>query len=96
MAIEDLPDKEKIVDTLAEVEYLKVETEIGDISLDSYNQINIQPKGTIFGTKIEVDDNGNIIPTLTFDTKKLKEPKKDIDPKDIVDQALEDFWNGEV
>jgi hypothetical protein len=94
MTIEDLPDKEKIVDTLAEAEYLKVETEIGDISLDSYNQINIQPKGTIFGTKIEVDDNGNIIPTLTFDTKKLKEPKKDINPKDIVDQALEDFWNG--
>jgi hypothetical protein len=96
MAIEDLPDKEKIVDTLAEVEYLKVETEIGDISLDSYNQINIQPKGTIFGTKIEVDNNGNIIPTLTFDTDKLKEPKKDINPKDVVDQALEDFWNGEV
>jgi hypothetical protein len=94
MTIEDLPDKEKIIDTLAEAEYLKVETEIGDISLDSYNQINIQPKGTIFGTKIEVDDNGNIIPTLTFDTKKLKEPKKDINPKDIVDQALEDFWNG--
>ena len=96
MAIEDLPDKEKIVDTLAEVEYLKVETEIGDVSLDSYNQINIQPKGTIFGTKIEVDDDGNIIPTLTFDTDKLNEPKKNIDPKDIVDQALEDFWNGEV
>ena len=94
MTIEDLPDKEKIIDILAEAEYLKVETEIGDISLDSYNQINIQPKGTIFGTKIEVDDNGNIIPTLTFDTKKLKEPKKDINPKDIVDQALEDFWNG--
>lgn len=96
MSIENLPDKERIVDTLAEVEYLKVETKIGNISLDSYNQINIQPKGTIFGTKIEVDDDGNIIPTLTFDTDKLKEPKKDIDPKCIVDQALEDFWDGEV
>lgn len=96
MAIEDLPDKEKIVDTLAEVEYLKAETEVGDISLDSYNQINIQPKGTIFGSKIGIDNNGNITPTLTFDTKKLNEPKKNIDPKDIVDQALEDFWNGEV
>jgi hypothetical protein len=52
--------------------------------------IEIQPKGTLFGTKIKIEENGEIIPTLTLDTKKMREQKK-IDAKQILDDALEDF-----
>ena len=94
MSIENLPDNEKdIIDLASRAGYLKVDTDIGEIKLNSYNQVEIQPKGTIFGTKVKVEENGNITPTLTFDTKKLREPKKNIDTKQLLDDALEDFWN---
>ena len=56
--------------------------------------IDIQPKGTPFGTKVNIEENGEIIPTLTLDTKKMREQKK-IDAKQMLDDALEDFLNGE-
>lgn len=96
MSINNLPDDEKdIVDIAAKAGYLKVESDIGEIKLNSYNQIEIQPKGTPFGSKIKVKENGDIIPTLTFDTKKLTEPKKSINAEQILDDALENFWNEE-
>jgi hypothetical protein len=52
--------------------------------------IEIQPKGTPFGTKVNIEENGEIIPTLTLDTKKMREKKK-IDAKQMLDDALEDF-----
>ena len=56
-----------------------------------YNiSIDIQPKGTLFGTKIKIEENGEIIPTLTLDTKKMRERKK-MDAKQILDDALENF-----
>lgn len=96
MSIENLPeDPEDIIDIAAKAGYLKVETDIGEIKLNSHNQIELQPKGTIFGAKIKVDQNGNTTPTLTFDTKKLRDPKKQINPKEILDTALEDFFNSQ-
>ena len=56
--------------------------------------IDIQPKGTPFGTKIKIQENGEIIPTLTLDTKKMREQKK-IDAKQMLDDALEDFLDEE-
>ena len=94
MSIENLPQEpEDIVDIAARTGYLKVDTELGEIKLNSYNQVEIQPKGTPFGTKIKVEENGSITPTLTFDTKKMREPRKNIDTKKILDDALEDFFN---
>ena len=52
--------------------------------------IDIQPKGTPLGTKIKIQENGEIVPALTIDTKKMRELKK-IDTKQILDDALEDF-----
>ena len=60
--------------------------------MDSANTLNIQPKGTPFGAKVKVENNGSITPTLTFDTKKLRDEQNYVPPKDSVDQALEDFW----
>jgi hypothetical protein len=92
MSINNLPDDEKdLVNIAARAGYLKVDTEIGEIKLNSYNQIEVQPEGTIFGAKVKVEQNGSITPTLTFDTKKLRDSKKHIDPKDIIDSALENF-----
>lgn len=94
MSIENFPEDEKdIANLVARTGYLKVETDIGEVKLNSYNQVEIQPKGTPFGAKIKVEENGDITPTLTFDTKKLREPKKNIDTKQLLDDALEDFWN---
>ena len=97
MSIENAPQEpEEIVDIVAKVGYLKVESDIGEIKLNSHNSIEVQPDGTIFGTKIKVEESGNITPTLTLDTKKMREPKKQIDAKQMLDDALEDFFNEQV
>ena len=97
MSIENLPeDPEEIIDIAAKAGYLKVKTELGDIKLNSHNSVEIQPKGTPFGAKVKVENDGSVTPTLTFDTKKLREPKKNIDAKQMLDDALEDFFNGQV
>lgn len=89
-------DTNDALDIVAKSGYLKVETDIGDIKLNSHNSVEIQPKGTIFGTKLKVEDSGNVTPTLAFDTKKLREPIKKINAKQILDDALEDFLNEQV
>lgn len=94
MSAENIPEQpEDIIDIASKSGYLKVDTDIGEIKLNSYNQIEIQPKGTVFGAKLKVEENGEVSPMITFDTKKLREPKKNIDPKQILDDALEDFFN---
>jgi hypothetical protein len=86
-------DTNDALDIIAKAGYLKVETDIGDIKLNSHNSVEIQPKGTIFGTKLKIEDSGDVTPTLTFDTKKLRQPRKNIDAKQMLDDALEDFLN---
>jgi hypothetical protein len=97
MSIENLPEEpEEIVDIAAKAGYLKVKTDIGDIKLNSHNSVEIQPKGTPFGAKVKVENDGSVTPTLTFDTKKLRESKKNIDTKQLLDDAIDDFWEGQV
>ena len=94
MSIENLPEEpEDIVDIAARAGYLKVQTDIGEIKLNSHNSFEVQPKGTPFGARIKVEQDGNITPTLTFDTKKMREPRKQIDAKQMLDDALKDFLN---
>jgi hypothetical protein len=69
-------EPEDIIDLISKTECLKINTELGEIKLEAHNRINIQPDGTIFGTKIKVEESGNITPTLTLDTKKLRESKE--------------------
>lgn len=94
--MENLPDEKQVVDILGRSQVLRVDTEELTLSLEKHNKVNIQPKGTILGAKVEVNQDGSITPTLTFDTKKLREPKKNIDTKQILDDAIEDFWNEQV
>jgi hypothetical protein len=97
MSIENLPEEpEDIVDIAAKAGYLKVKTELGDIKLNSHNSVEIQPKGTPFGAKVKVENDGSVTPTLTFATKNLEDPKKNIDAKQMLDDALEDFLNEQV
>jgi hypothetical protein len=97
MSIENAPHgPEDNVDIVAKAGYLKVESDIGEIKLNSHNSIEVQPEGTLFGAKVKVEENGNITPTLTFDTKKLRGPRKKIDAKQMLDDALEDFFNEQV
>jgi hypothetical protein len=94
MTIKNFPDDEKqIVDILAKSGYLQAENDKLKVSLESSNTLNVQPKGTVFGAKVKVEQDGTITPTLTFDTKKLREKNNYIPPKDVVDEALENFWN---
>ena len=93
----NLPEEpEDIIDLASKTEYLKINTELGEIKLEAHNRINIQPDETLFGIKIEVEESGDVKPTLTFDTKKLREPRKNIDAKQMLDDALEDFLNEQV
>jgi hypothetical protein len=94
---ENLPQEpEEIIDIAAKAGYLKVDTELGEIKLNSHNSMEIQPKGTPFGAKVKVENDGSVTPTITFDTKKLRDPKKNIDTKQMLDDALEDFFNEQV
>lgn len=94
MPIDNLPEDEKdIINLASKTGYLTIKTEFGEIKPTSYNEVEMQPKGTPFGAKVKVEENGDLTPMLTFDTKKLRDPKKDIDPKQLLDDALEDFWN---
>ena len=43
-------DPEEIIDLVAKSQYLKVNTELGEIKLEAHNEINLQPKGTPLGT----------------------------------------------
>lgn len=95
--MENLPEEpEDVVNIVAKAGYLNLETDVGEIKLNSYNQIEVQPKGTPFGVKVKVEENGSVAPMITFDTKKLREPKKQIDAKQLLDDALEDFFNEQV
>ena len=90
--MENIPDSEEYaIDILAKAGYLKAENDKISVSLDSANTLNIQPKKTIFGAKIEVEQNGSLTPSLTFDTKKLRDKGRYTSPKKLLDQALEDF-----
>jgi hypothetical protein len=86
-------EPEEIIDVIAKTQYLKVENELGEIKLEAHNQVNLQPKGTPLGMRLKVEETGDITPTITFDTKKLRESNNVIDSKQIVDQALEDYEN---
>lgn len=97
MSIKNLPEEpEDIIDIAASAGYLKIQTDIGDIKLNSHNSFEVQPNGTPFGIKIKVEESGNFTPTLTFDTKKLRGHKKNINSKQMLDDALEDYLNGQV
>lgn len=94
--MEELPSNpEEVIDLIAEIGYLKVKNNDISISLDSHNQINIQPKGTPLGAKLRIEESGDITPMITFDTKKLREPKKEINPVEMLDKALKDYLNGQ-
>ncbi len=94
--MESFPDSEKeVVDIIAKAGYLKASNDKVEVSLESSNTINIQPKGNIFGAKIKVEEDNSITPTLTFDTKKLRDKNKRFDPEGTIDEALKDFWENE-
>ena len=37
---------EDIIDLVSKTEYLKINSELGEIKLEAHNQVNMQPKGT--------------------------------------------------
>ncbi|MFZ9350249.1 MAG: hypothetical protein ACO242_06115 [Candidatus Fonsibacter ubiquis] len=93
--MENLPKTpEEVVDILAKTKLLKVEDESGSITLEAHNQVNIQPKGTPFGAKLKLESDGSVTPTLTFDSKKMRPVINRTDPKQALDDALEDYLNG--
>ena len=86
---------EDIIDLVSKTEYLKINSELGEIKLEAHNQVNMQPKGTPFGTKLKLESDGKVTPTITFDSKKLTEPKVNINAKQMLDAAIEEYLNHE-
>ena len=93
--MENIPDEKQGIDILGKAEVLKLETNELTLSLEEHTKVNIQPKGTPLGAKLKIEENGNIAPIITFDTKKLREPRKEINPVEMLDKALEDYLNGQ-
>jgi hypothetical protein len=91
MSEDQFPDSTgEMVDLVAKSKMLKVEDDIGSVMLESHNSVNIQPSGTPFGTKVKVAD-GSGSAALTFDSKKLRPPKKNIDFDRILDDAISEY-----
>lgn len=92
--MDNLPeDTKEIVNIASDVDIIKVETEFAEIKLESHNEVNLQPKGTAFGVKVAKEENDSITPSLTFDTKKLKEENKNINSEELIDTAIEEYLN---
>jgi hypothetical protein len=91
MSKDQFPDStEEVVDLLAKTKQLKVETDAGSVMLESHNSVNIQPSGTPFGTKVKVAEGSNSA-ALTFDSKKMRPPKKNIDFDQLIDEAINEY-----
>lgn len=94
--MENLPENPKeVIDILAKTKLLKVEDESGSITLEAHNQVNIQPKETPFGAKLKLEPDGSVTPTLTFDSKKMREKIKKTEPSQSIDNALEEYYKNE-
>lgn len=94
--MENLPENPKeVVDIISKTKLLKVEDESGSITLEAHNQVNIQPNGTPFGAKLKLETNGSITPTLTFDTKKMREKIQKTEPSQSINNALEEYFKNE-
>jgi len=94
--MENLPENlEEVVDILSKTKLIKVEDETGSIILEAHNRINIQPSGTPFGAKMKLETDGSITPTLTFDTKKIKEKIQKTEASKSIDDALKEYFKNE-
>ena len=91
MSIEGAPESpEEWVDIAAKAKLLKLETSVGSVQLSSASSIDLQPAGTAFGLRLTQRDEG-VVPTVLFDTKKLRESSQFQGAKQAVDEALEDY-----
>lgn len=92
MSIENNPEPiENAMDIFAKAGYVKAENDKISVSLDSANTLSIQPKGTIFGMKVKVEKDNLLAPSLTIDTKKLRDTGRYTPPEKLLDQAIENF-----
>lgn len=87
----NFPDsQEDIVDILAKAGYLKASNDKVELSMKDSKTMDIQIKDNIFGTQIELEDDGNLALSLTFDTKKLRNSNY-FDAKKSIDIAIKSF-----
>lgn len=88
------PDSpEDFIDIAAKTGLLNIDSHIVELKLNAHNQIEIQPKGSPFGTKLKLEQDGSITPTITFDTKKLSPRINQTSPKEAIDQALNSLFD---
>lgn len=93
MSIEGAPESPKEwLDIAARAKTLKLETSAGSVQLSSASSIDLQPSGTAFGLRLTQRNEG-MVPTVLFDTKKLREPSRFPGAKQAVDEALENYEN---
>lgn len=93
MSIEGAPESPKEwLDIAARAKMLKLETSAGSVQLSSASSIDLQPSGTAFGLRLTQRHEG-MVPTVLFDTKKLREPSQFQGAKQAVDEALENYEN---
>jgi len=93
MSIKGAPGSpEEWVDIAAKAKLLKLETGIGSIELSSASSIDLQPAGTALGLRLTQREEG-VVPTVLFDSKKLRESSQFPGARQVVDEALENYEN---
>lgn len=81
---------EALIDATAKAKLLQIETKTGTIGLSSSSSIDIQPSSTVFGLRL-AKNQGTIVPTLLFDTKKMRPPNQFNGAQNAVDEALGNY-----
>ena len=87
MKLNNTPNLKKIVDIAANAEYLTVESNNVEFGLKSTDTLSIQPKDTIFGLEVSTDSA-----KITFDTTKLKNKSIPINSQEVLDRAIEEYF----
>lgn len=91
MTINNAPqNSEDWIDIAAKTKLLTIETNAGSIQLLSASSIELQPSISPFGLRLTRRDE-EIIPTVLFDTKKLRDPDQFLGAAQAVDKALENY-----
>jgi hypothetical protein len=95
MSIQGAPeDLEQVVGIAAKAKLLKLETEAGSVALSSVSSIDLYAPGPL-GLRL-AEKQGEIVPSLLVDTKRLRESEQFEGAGQAVNAALEAFEDNET
>jgi hypothetical protein len=89
-----LMEAEQIVDTAAKAKLLSLETNAGSVALSSVSSIDFYGPGSL-GLRL-AEKQGEIVPSLLVNSKRLRPSGQFLGAQQVIDRALEEFEHNEA